>query len=78
LDDLDGHCLVSHCFFLGRPPFLPLRRAAAAFDFDVLRPISLARSPRLAAKIELQTGHFIVGLKNNPTMGYRPGFFYGG
>jgi len=63
--------------FLGRPPFLPLRRAAAAFDFDALRPISPAISRRLAAKIELQTGHFIVGLRNNPTMGFCPDLFQG-
>jgi hypothetical protein len=37
-----------------------LRRAAAAFFVDVLRPISPAISRRLAANIELQIGHFIV------------------
>jgi hypothetical protein len=45
--------------FFGLPPSLPLRRAAEDFADDLTAPNSFAISRRLAAKMQLQDGHFI-------------------
>ena len=45
-------------------------RDAEAFAVDFDPPNSFARSRRLAAKMQLQEGHFIDGETVNPTVGF--------
>jgi hypothetical protein len=45
--------------FFGLPPRFPFAREASAFADDLDAPNSFAISRRLAAKMQLQDGHFI-------------------